>query len=190
MDKMLVSLKNLQPNPHRDFRIDPIDEEVVEALQASIEEDGVWGGVVCREVKVNGGTVIQIAAGHHRIEAAKRAGIKTADLFVGKFDDASMIRVYARENATQRGSTGAALAGTVAAAIRYLAKGIISGTFSEIRERSLETARGQIATGRGIGQRIILEFLEKVPGITRNVVDQQTANLKASGDYARILGEV
>src|SRR5215469_11605383 len=30
---------------------------------------------------------LQIAAGHHRVEAAKKCGLKVADVFVGEFDD-------------------------------------------------------------------------------------------------------
>jgi hypothetical protein len=39
-----------------------------------------------------------------------------------------MIRVYARENATQRGNSSTAVAGTVASAVRFLAKGIMTGS--------------------------------------------------------------
>jgi hypothetical protein len=47
---------------------------------------------------------IQIGAGHHRVQAALEAGMIEADVFVGEdMDDGSMVRVYARENATQRG---------------------------------------------------------------------------------------
>ena len=100
---MLIELKKLKPNPQRDFTIDPIDEDVVEQLRQSIKEDGFWGGVVCRS---DGNDGYEIAAGHHRIAAALKAGLKVGDLYVGDFDDAEMILVYARENATQRGNTG------------------------------------------------------------------------------------
>src|SRR5262245_19154228 len=124
--KMRVNLRALQPNPMRDFVIDPIDAATVERLRQSIAEDGFWGGIVCRRL-ANG--TFQIGAGHHRIEAALQVGISTADLFVAEdMDDAAMIRVYARENATQRGLSSTALTGTVAAAMKYVAKSIITGT--------------------------------------------------------------
>jgi hypothetical protein len=64
----------------------------------------------------------QIGAGHHRVAAALEAGVTHADVFVAaEMDDATMIRVYARENTTQRGSTSTAMTGTVAAALRYVA---------------------------------------------------------------------
>ena len=60
-----------------------------------------WGGIVCRQVP--DGTV-QIGAGHHRVAAAIAAGYTLADVTVSQdLDDGGMIRVYARENATQRG---------------------------------------------------------------------------------------
>jgi ParB-like chromosome segregation protein Spo0J len=96
---MKIRLNELRPNPYRDFHVDPIDSRQVQALRASIEQDGFWGGIVCRRMKGE----IQIGAGHHRVEAALQAGIKEADICVASLDDEAMIRVYARENATQRG---------------------------------------------------------------------------------------
>lgn len=187
---MLLNLSDLKPNPHRDFHVDPLDESIIEQLKNSINDDGFWGGVVCRQVKNGVGTYYEIAAGHHRIEAAKQAGIAKAEVFVGKFDDSSMIRVYARENATQRNNAGTAVAGSVASAIKYLAKEIMSGTCREITTRSRETVNGQLASGRGIGEPLVSDFLKGVPGLNQNIVKQQLANLKASGDYARIMSEV
>jgi ParB-like chromosome segregation protein Spo0J len=187
---MLVDLNDLKDNPFRDFRVDPIDPAVVDELARSIFEDGFWGGVVCRRNKKR---EIEIAAGHHRIRAAKAAGTTQAEVFVGDFDDAAMIRVYARENATQRGNTGTAMAGTVASAIHYLAKGILTGTLRQINLKpvDLAKARGHLTDDDGLGYRLISEFFDKkIPGINVASIKQQLANLKASGDYARIIGEI
>lgn len=181
---MIVNLRELKPNPFRDFTIDPIDTETIGRLRESIEEDGFWGGVVCRKVNSH----FEIAAGHHRVKAALDAGLTVADLFVGDFDDAAMIRVYARENATQRGNSGTAMAGTVASAIRFLAKAVLTGTLSRFLESvSEDHVRAHLTSERGLGQNVILQFLPRIPGITDYVVQQQLANLKASGDYARII---
>ena len=150
---MRVELQSLQPNPMRDFTVDPIDQERVAELKQSIQEDGFWGGVVCRRTKNNG---VQIAAGHHRIEAAKMAGIEIADVFIGEMDDAAMIRVYARENATQRGNLGTALAGSVAAAVRFLARGLLTGDiagFPAMSDKAIESSQGILASDRGLGRR-------------------------------------
>ena len=105
---MRVNLRSLQPNPMRDFTIDPIDAEVVESLTASIHDYGFWGGIACRAL--DDGT-LQIAAGHHRIEAALAAGVTEADVFVrNDITDAEMVWIYGTENATQRGNTSTALA--------------------------------------------------------------------------------
>lgn len=187
---MLVELKKLLPNPKRDFKVDPVDEERVKILAESIRDDGFWGGVVCRRVNSH----IQIAAGHHRVAAAILAGVKTHDLFVSDdMDDAAMVRIYARENATQRGSTSTAIAGSIAAALRFVGKLIFMGDVGRIlatSPKSLETLQGQIATQKGIGWDVILRFLQGIPEIDKYVVETQLANLKASGDYARIINEV
>lgn len=188
---MLVELKTLKPNPFRDFVVDPYDDDNVEALAKSIKEDGFWGGVVCRQVNGH----VQIGAGHHRVKAALKAGIKVADVFVGDLDDASMIRVYARENATQRGNSSTAVAGTVASAVRFLAKIFMTQEVSQICETfgwSLQQASQSKAalTKDGVGEHAITRLLTNVPGINEPAVKQQLASLKSSGDYARIIGEV
>ena len=190
---MIVDLRTLQPNPMRDFTVDPMDEDVIERLRQSIEQDGFWGGVVCRQLE--DGT-IQIGAGHHRVRAAIEAGIRTADLFVGNgnMDDAAMVRVYARENATQRGNTGTAQAGSVASAIRFIAKTVLGGVdvsrILETSDKAVDTIRGQLVGEKGIGQDIIVRFLKDVPNINDSTVQQALKNLKESGDYARLIRNV
>src|SRR6516165_542245 len=105
---MKVNLRLAEPNPFRDFKVDPIDPENVDALVKSMQEDDFWGGIVGRR-KPGQRSVIQIIAGWHRLKAALKAGHEVADIFLGEFDDAAVVRVYARENATQRGNTATAL---------------------------------------------------------------------------------
>jgi hypothetical protein len=186
---MLVKLKDLKNNPHRDFAIDPIDPENVQRLTESISQDGFWGGVVCRQL--NG--EIQIGAGHHRVKAALKSKIETADLYVGDLDDEAMIRIYARENASQRGNSATAVAGSIASAIRFIARAIMTEENVArflATSKALETARGQLLSDKGIGHNLIERFLKDVPGITRYVVETQLRTLKDSGDYQRIISEV
>jgi ParB-like nuclease domain len=188
---MLVDLRTLEPNPLRDFAVDAIDDDRVADLQHSIEEDGFWGGIVCRRLPDGR---IQIGAGHHRVKAALAAGITVADVFVSdEMDDATMLRVYATENATQRGNTGAAQAGTVASAVRMIAKAEMTGTIGRILpmvENGEETMLGKLTSDDGIGWRAVLALLPNVRGLNQYSVTQQLANLKASGDYGRIIAEV
>lgn len=177
----------------RDFKVDPIDEDNVKKLVDSVKTHGFWSGLTGR--RVNG--TIQIAAGHHRVEAAIQAGEKFAPMFIeNDWTDADMVKVYAGENATQRGNTSAALAGSVASAIRYLSKAILTGNrnllknFSEGSEYSLGSLQGNLTSEKGLGRDIVVSFLDGTPGINEGSVQQQLANLKASGDYARIVKEI
>jgi hypothetical protein len=71
---------------------------------------------------------MQIAAGHHRVKAPIEAGITIADVFVADdMDDAQLVRIYARENATQHGNTGTAQAGTLASILHLVAKAALTG---------------------------------------------------------------
>jgi hypothetical protein len=175
--RMRVNLESLERNPFRDFHVDPVDKDNVAELVKSIGQDQYWGGIVCRRYKGKK----QIIAGEHRRQAALKAGIEEADVFCGDFDDEAVVRIYARENATQRGNTATALAGSVAAAIRE----ILLRTLS-----SGEIARTGGPTEDGVGRDAILNELRDIPGVTEHIVRQQLANLKASGDYDRIIGEV
>src|SRR6185436_18804645 len=146
---MKVRLRELKDNPFRDMQVDPIQDDIVDRLEASIRENGFWHGVVCR--RSNGS--IQIACGHHRVRAAIKAGETEADVFVKDYDDASMIRIYASENATQRGNSVTALAGCVASSVHFIAKAVLTGHVSPIGEtsqKSLEILRGQIASEKGL----------------------------------------
>jgi len=201
---MHVDLRTLQPNPMRDFTIDPIDADTIAALQASITDYGFWGGVACRQLE--DGT-LQIAAGHHRIAAAIGAGITYADVYVQHdITDAEMVRIYGTENATQRGNTSTALAGTVASALRFCIKELFLGRYpfalrpedqeedevSQICDTSklLAHTKSALLSDAGIGERVLWAFLKDIPGITRPAIRQQLANLKASGDYARLIRNV
>jgi hypothetical protein len=174
----------------RDLTVDPIDPEQVSRIEDSIAEHDFWGGVVVAQVNGH----YHVLAGHIRTEAARRRGIKTMDAVVLRNPDpTTMIRIYAAENATQRGNSGTAIAGTIAAAIKFIAKALMTGNLSGFPERSkrgIEVTLGQFQTERGIGEPIITELLDGIPGINKNGVLQQLAILKASGDYARIIGEV
>jgi ParB-like chromosome segregation protein Spo0J len=186
---MQVTLEALKPNPTRDFHVDPMIELTIENLEQSIKQDGFWGGVVCRE---NAAGEIEIAAGHHRVAGAIRAGVKTADLFVSKdMDEVGLIRIYARENATQRGNSATAQVGTVASALRYLAKSLLVGATREIPSSTdVGVARQRLTDSRGLGEPIITGFLANIPGVNENSVRQQLSILKSSGDYSRIIDEV
>jgi len=91
-----VALSSLYSNPHRDPKVFPLREDRVEKIKASIEAEGFWEGVIARPAKDG----YEIAFGHHRVEAAKRAlGAKErVPIIVRDLDDSEMLRFMEREN--------------------------------------------------------------------------------------------
>jgi ParB-like chromosome segregation protein Spo0J len=189
---MKLKLQSLKPNPFRDLRIDPIDQDTVRMLCKSIHDYGFWSGTVARK---NGDGGYEVAAGITRVKAALAAGIEEAEIFVADLDDAEMLRVYATENATQRGNSSTAVMGTIAAAIIQIAKSLIWNeehlrTNFLTSAKTIETARGNLMNGRGVGYELIERFLEDVPGINEGVIKEQIAALKSSGHYQRLMMEI
>jgi hypothetical protein len=86
----------------------------------------------------------------------------------------------------------------VAAALRLLAKAALTGNLSRILERLSERGEKVIAgqltadDADGIGQGLIVRYFHEqhISGMGDYTVQQQFANLKASGAYARIMAEV
>lgn len=184
-----VRLKDLRDNPFRDSTVDPIDERKVALLVGSINEDEFWGGVTARPSPHGG---YEIAAGHHRKRAAEQTGIKSAEILVANFTDAQMVRVLVKENAMQRGDDGYASLGSVAAAVHFLARGLLTGEksgFPDFPKNGFEVARGHLLGKQGLGVKLIAKFL-KDTGLPRNQLDRLLQTLKDSGDYTRIIKEV
>jgi ParB-like chromosome segregation protein Spo0J len=91
-----VSINEIQANPFRRIESYPIDENKVAELMKSIEATGYWENILCR--KNNG--KIELAYGHHRIEALKRkfGKDKIINVNVQDLDNNSMMKIMAREN--------------------------------------------------------------------------------------------
>jgi len=93
---MKVQIKDLEPNPYRDMENYPINSNKINHLIGSIKQTGFWDNVIAR--KSNG--EIQIAYGHHRLEALKKVMKPTDEIEVPIKDltDALMIQIMAKEN--------------------------------------------------------------------------------------------
>lgn len=172
---MIVELSKVKPNPFRDFKIDPIYPERVEMLVKSIKQNDFWNGPTGRPI---GDGYIELAAGHHRIDAAKLAGVTHADLVVKDYDDEAMVRIYSEENASHRGHSASAQAGSVASAIRI----------ALWQDFWLDKLSSQNRTDQGIGVPRICKILGGSLG--ERAIKDQLAILKASGDYDRTVDEV
>ena len=95
---MKVKVRDVHPNPYRNIDHYPLNKEKIMALTKSIEKTGFWDNLVGR--KQDG--KIQIAYGHHRIEALRLAegyGYDFEfDLPVREIDNGTMIQIMASEN--------------------------------------------------------------------------------------------
>lgn len=91
-----VRLGDVRHNPFRRFDEFPLIEKKVAALQNSIQETGFWDNVLGRVVE--GG--VEIAYGHHRIEAAKRVYGEDHEIgiTIRELSDIEMLRVMGLEN--------------------------------------------------------------------------------------------
>jgi hypothetical protein len=97
-----VALTSLHSNPFRDLEEFPLIQGKLDRLQESIEAEGFWEGVIARPRKKGG---YEIAFGHHRVYAAKKALGDDAKVpvIVRDLDDDRMLHFMSRENAEEFG---------------------------------------------------------------------------------------
>lgn len=93
---MKVSLKNLSPNPYRDFERNPFDPDRVKEHERSIKEHGMWQKLMARKKNRE----IQIVFGHHRLQALKNLFGEDHEIEVEivDYDDDQMLKALAAEN--------------------------------------------------------------------------------------------
>ena len=91
-----------------------------------------WEGVLGRQV----GDRTQIAFGHHRVEAARRAGKRTVPIIIhDDFDDEMMLKLVGRENGEEYTADFLALLNTWEAALQFCRQA------PPRRSRSIDIAR-------------------------------------------------
>ncbi len=117
---LMVKIKDIVKNPFRDYTIYKIQEDKIAKLIESINETDFWETVIGRPF----GEKIQLAFGHHRVEAAKRVYGEegTIPLVVKDISDDMMKKMMARENKEEWGCLPAAIDDAVKASRDHLAK--------------------------------------------------------------------
>jgi len=162
-----VPLDQIVSNPWRDEDLYPITDEQIAALRASIKDHDFFATLKGR--RRNG--KVEIACGHARVKAARRARLETIPIFIDDMDDDEMLRLMVDENATQRGGTNAgAVMNEVAAVTKRLIEGLAdtSGTIvPDVIRRAfgdkvgVETARTRLRNGafNAIGHNVIRAYL-------------------------------
>lgn len=119
---MKLKLKNVKPNPFRHLDRYPIREEKIAALKKSIEDTDFWENIVARKV---GDGKIEIAYGHHRMEALRQMYPDTTefDFIIKDIDDTNMCKIMAHENMEEWGSDAFVEQETIRAIVQGYADG-------------------------------------------------------------------
>jgi hypothetical protein len=114
----MVPLDKVKDSPFRNKKRNPIDTDKVKHIAESVTATDFWKGIQGREV----GDFVEVAFGHHRIDAARLLGMKEIPIEVLKLSDAEMLQRMTRENL--RGDLPAALE-VVEATIKAYAAGVV-----------------------------------------------------------------
>lgn len=120
-----IALRDLEANPYRHIEKYKIQKEKVDRLIASYDESGFWDGSIQARPHPTKTGKYQIAFGHHRLEAARRAKLPEIGVVVSKRDNATMIRMMASENAEEWSSSPLITQETIGAVIQAYADGEI-----------------------------------------------------------------
>tara|TARA_R110001606_G_scaffold314271_1_gene460931 strand:+ start:363 stop:1268 length:906 start_codon:yes stop_codon:yes gene_type:complete len=93
---MKIKLKNIKKNPHRDFELNPLNEEKTKKLIESIKHTEFWNNLLARKK----GETYELAYGHHRLEALKRTygGDHEIELLTRDLNDETMLKIMLDEN--------------------------------------------------------------------------------------------
>ena len=98
---MKIHVSTIDPNPHRNFKRNPINKEQVDKIVESIGRTGFWDNVVVRTHPEKPDRY-QLAYGHNRIDAVRRLKIETIELPVRPLSDWDMLCAMIDENETQQ----------------------------------------------------------------------------------------
>jgi ParB family chromosome partitioning protein len=92
-----IPLERLSDNPFQHLARPSLDEEALEELADSIRQNGFYGALLARRKR---GLLeeYELAYGHRRKEAARRAGLATLPVKVLDLSDSQMARIMASEN--------------------------------------------------------------------------------------------
>lgn len=140
---MKIKLKDILPNPYRDMVESPLNLEVVAKLKSSINDTGFWDNVLVRKHPVKE-SKFEAAFGHHRLEAARQAGILEADFILKKISDEAMLEIMSRENDQAYGKD----LRTTIEAVKALVLAVAAGKISAARIAPMEGERARTDTYR------------------------------------------
>lgn len=138
-----VAISSLKPNPFRRLDEYPIIREKVDALAESFEATGYWGNIIARPV----GKEYEIAFGHHRLIALneKFGGSKRVEVIVRDLSNEQMLKMMARENMEEWGTSAWVELETIRSVIEAYGKGEIE--LPAVADRTPEKHVRHVAMG-------------------------------------------
>jgi len=171
---MKVKVKDVSPNPYRNIEHYPLNKEKIIALTQSIEKTGFWDNLVARELDGK----IQIAYGHHRIEALRLAEGFGYDfefeLPIKKIDNGTMIQIMANENMQEWSHSIGVIDETVKVAKEFL----------EVLGAGAQVGRLEIAGFLGWGERKVQKSLARINLINEGIIEKEAVESLPSGSHA------
>jgi len=180
-----IPLSHVEPNPYRNFAKNPLRDDHIAHLRASISSTSFWGGIMVRPHPSRRGHY-QLAFGHARFQAALDEGIKRADFVVrDDLDDDAMVRAMADENITQFGRDEyATYREAVSAAIERIMGETLEGRcpeniFSTDRQNEITRTVEAIKRGDAPGLELVAPTVAAATYIMREVLEGRGGNFTA-----------
>lgn len=120
-----IKLSDIESNPNRDLKFNPLNPDKVNALVSSILETGFWSNVILRPHPYKEGKY-QLSYGHHRLAAAIQAGIIEAEFVVRELSEDMMLKIMELENSEDYRYSPLSLLESCKAVVLALADGRIA----------------------------------------------------------------
>jgi len=188
---MKVKVKDVSSNPYRNIEHYPLNKDKIIALTQSIEKTGFWDNLVAREV--NG--KIEIAYGHHRIEALRLAEGFGYDfefeLPIKEIDNGTMIQIMANENMQEWSHSIGVIDETVKVAKKYLENdetflsGKKASKFKNTKAENGEATGEDIADFLGWGYDKVRVSLKRINLIEDGKLDKKAVESLPSITHAK-----
>ena len=121
----MVALTAILPNPYRHIESYKLSESKIETLIQSYGNSEFWHGSIQARPSPQHPHKFEIAFGHHRVEAARRASIRELGLVISRRTNADMLRMMADENREEFRADAYVGVETIAAVIEAYGKGEI-----------------------------------------------------------------
>jgi hypothetical protein len=197
---MKIALSNIEPNPHRDMKRNPLDKAQVKAVAESIKRND-WGeNVIVRPHPTKKGK-FQLAYGHHRDGALRSLGFKEAEFIVKDVDDWGMYTWMVDENESQREVTPALIFENIEAGINFLEpivrecetledfEAVVPRGTGAVRPDAYTQVRNNLLNGEGLGVSFLSSTLPSGSSTRRDnvqsVVDSHYAKTKSQAKQKR-----